>query len=290
MKTLAHCLAHALCALAATLAVPTFAAPVFLNPLVTITGVEAFAVNSYVQPGVSRNTNGSGPISDAVSELFGLSTADASASVTAAGLRAAASVHNVSTDGFTAFARSQAAIVNPFFIVPKAGFVGNQATIQIGYHLDGALNDSPGCPTCLELVQASLGVDGMSDQFYFLGVHSQGTINNPNGNVTGVNMGGTLVGLVPVNTELYFRGGLLLQVHCQAPPTCDASALFGSTLGYFGFSSDAVDFVWGLTPAAPTPPTNGVPEPSAWLLVGLGLVAMGGCARRRRRRATAAGL
>lgn len=280
MKTLAHWLAHALCALATTLAAPTSAAPVFLNPLSTNTGVEAFAVNSYVQPGVSRNTHGSGPISDAVSESFGLSTADASASVTAAGLHAAASVHNGSTGGATASARSWASIVNPFFLVPKAGFVGNQATIKIDYLLGGALNDTPGCSTCFEFVQASLGVDGMSDQFSFYGVHSQGTINNPNGNVTGVNVGGTLVGLVPVNTELYFRGSLYVGVHCQAAPTCDASALFGGTLGYYGFSSDAVNIVWGLAPTAPTVPATGVPEPMSAALALLGLCLLGWQRRR----------
>ena len=261
----------ALCVLQSALAAPVFAAPVFANPLTTSAFVEAFAVNSYIQPGIARNMTGSGPIADAASALYGTSTADSSASVTAKGLHAAASVHNTSAVGGSASARSLAGIVNPFFIVPKVGFVGNQATLQISYHLGGALNDSSNCPTCAEFVQANLGVDGMADQFYFLGFHSMGTANNPNGNVTGVNMGGILVGLMPVNTELYLRGGLYMGVQCQAPPTCDASALFSGTLGYFGFSSDAVDIVWGLAPTAPGGPANGVPEPMSLALTLLGL-------------------
>ena len=152
----------ALCVLQSALAAPVFAAPVFANPLTTSAFVEAFAVNSYIQPGIARNMTGSGPIADAASALYGTSTADSSASVTAKGLHAAASVHNTSAVGGSASARSLAGIVNPFFIVPKVGFVGNQATLQISYHLGGALNDSSNCPTCAEFVQANLGVDGIA--------------------------------------------------------------------------------------------------------------------------------
>ncbi len=274
MKTLSTWLAHALCALAA---VPAFAGPVFSNPLTTTVLVEAAAVNGAVQPGISRTNTGSGPIADAASALFGTSTADSSASVDATGLHAAASVHNASIQGYGATSRSLASIVNPFFVVPKAGFSGSSATIRIEYHLGGALNDSSNCPSCFEFVQADLGVDGMSEQFHFLGVHSIGTANNPTGNVTGVGMGGILVGLVPVNSELYLRAGLYVSAACQSfvSAGCDASALFGGTLGYFGFSSDAVDIVWGLAPAAPGAPPHGVPEPMSATMLLLGLALLG---------------
>ena len=243
------------------------AAPTFVNPLLTTVSIQASAVNGV---GVHRNVLGSGPISDAASEMFGLSTADSSASVDALGLRAAASVHNASVDGHSAGAHSGAGIVNPFYLVARAGYTATTASIQIDYHLGGALNDN-GCPTCFEFIQADLGVDGMADQFHFLGFHSMGTAGNPNGNVTGVNMGGALRGVVPLNTELYLRAGLYTGVHCQGPITCDASGLCGNSLRYYGFSSDAVDIVWGLAPAALP---GAVPEPpTAWLMgLGLGLL------------------
>ena len=242
------------------------AAPTFLNPLVTTLLIEASAVNGV---GVHRNVLGTGPISDAASEMFGLSTADSSASVDALGLRAAASVHNASVDGHSAGAHSGAGIVNPFYLVARAGYTATTASIQIDYHLGGALNDTPGCPSCFEFIQADLGVGGMTDQFHFLGFHSMATAGNPNGNVTGVNMGGALRGLVPLNTELYLRAALYTGASCQGfSTTCDASGLFGNSLRYYGFSSDAVDIVWGLAPAALP---GAVPEPPTALLMGLGL-------------------
>ena len=253
-------------ALAVLPCLPAQAAPTFAYPVSTTLLIEASAANG---TGVHRDVLGTGPISDAASELFGLNTADSSARVDALGLHAAASVHNANGNALTAGARSGAGIVNPFYLVARAGYSATTASIQIDYHLGGALNDTPGCPSCFEFIQADLGVDGMTDQFHFLGAHSMGTAGNPNGNVTGVNMGGALRGVVPLNTELYLRAGLYTGAHCQGPITCNASGLFGSSLGYYGFSSDAVDIVWGLAPAAP--PAS-VPEPSTAWLSGLGLV------------------
>jgi len=235
---------------AAVLVAPLSAAAQFLNPLSTNVGIDASAVNG---SGVSRNSNGNGPIADAASELFGLNTADASASVDAFGLHAASVVHGDSTNpGYTPTARSFASLVNPFIIVPRAGFTGTQALLRIPYSFGGNLNIYPSlaaCATCFGAVQASVGVDGMADQFYFLGASSQGTMSNPTFFAGGVSRSGILEGLVPVNTELYLRAGLLTQVHCQSDTSmsCGTEALFGGTLSYLGFSPDAVDLVWGLT-------------------------------------------
>ena len=100
-----------LAAMAALAHGPAWSAPTFVYPLNTKLLVEASAANG---TGVHRDSQGTGPISDAASELFGLSTADSSASVDALGLHASASVHNDNGIGLTAGARSGAGIVNPF--------------------------------------------------------------------------------------------------------------------------------------------------------------------------------
>jgi len=56
-----------------------------------------------------------------------------------------------------------------------------------------------------------------------------------------------------------------------------SEALFGGTLSFSGFSTDAVDIVWGLTPAV----VAAVPEPSTWLLMVAGLAAMTRLQQRR---------
>ena len=112
--------AQCVCAAALWAALPATATPVSTNVF-----VEAFAVNSAIQPGVSRNNSGSGPISDAVSELYGLNTADSSASVDAAGLHASSVVHADATNQDSgAVARSYASLVNPFMLVARAGYTG----------------------------------------------------------------------------------------------------------------------------------------------------------------------
>ncbi len=277
-----HRTVRALCATSVLAALP--AAAQFVNPVATSVGIDAAAVNSYIQPGVSRNTNGTGPLLDSAAEIFGSSTADASAAVDGLGLHASSSVHGeASINGYSASARSYASLVNPFILRPQAGFVGTQALLRIPYSFGGSINIFPSlaaCSTCFGQVQASLGVDGMTDQFYFLGSSSQGTAGNPNFFVGGVARGGVLEGLVPVDTELYLRAGLLTQVHCQAfLEPCGTAALFGGTLSYTGFSTDAVDIVWGLAPQA----VAAVPEPSALLLMVAGLAAMVQGGQRRSR-------
>lgn len=262
-----------------------FASAQFLNPLSTLVGIDANAVNSGVQPGVARTTNGTGPIADSASELFGLNSASSAASVDAIGVHASTSIHaDASNPGYSAAGRAFAGIVNPFMLVPRAGFTGNQATLNVPYSFGGSLNLFPSlmaCATCFGLVQASLGVDGMVDQFSFLGASSQGTQTNPTFFIGGVARSGVLEGLVPVNTELYLRASLLTQGHCQSDLalSCGVEALFGGTLSYLGFSPDAVDIVWGL---APTPLVTAVPEPENWALLVAGLLATTHIARRRR--------
>ena len=165
--------------------------------------------------------------------------------------------------------------------------IGTTALLRIPYSFAGSLNIFPSlqaCSSCFGAVQASVGVDGMADQFSFLGASSQGTINNPTFFLGGVARSGVLEGRVPVNTELYLRGSLVTQVHCQSniALSCGTEALFGGTLTYNGFSPDAVDFVWGLTPTAAV---AAVPEPTTWLLFGVGVLGLvGRCATGRRRR------
>jgi len=108
-------------------------------------------------------------------------------------------------------------------------------TALVDYSVGGTLNIYPSLAasaTCFGAFQGSLGVDGMTDQFYFLGASSQGTMSNPMFFAGGVARSGILEGLVPVNTELYLRAGLLTQVHCQsdASMSCGTEALFGGTL------------------------------------------------------------
>ena len=269
----------------AALLAPRSGVAQLVTPVGTSVGIDAAAVNpSTAQPGVSRNSSGNGPIADSVAELSGLNFATAAASVDAAGLHMTATVHSDTTNAFaTASARAFGSLVDPFILVPRAGFTGTQALLQIPYSFAGSVNHSPSlaaCPSCAAIVQADLGVDGMSDQFHFLGASSQGTMSNPSFFVGGVARGGVLEGLVPVNTELYLRAGLLTQVHCQSDTaqSCGSAALFGGTLSFFGLSPDAVDIVWGLTPTA----VAAVPEPSTWLLMVAGLAAMTRLQRRRR--------
>lgn len=259
---------------------PAAADPI-LSPVTTQVFVEGFAANTHLDPGTSRTTPGGVPISDVVAESYLTNTADAFAAVDGLGsLRASASVFNNVGDGITATARSSASIVNPFMIVPEAGFVGNMAMVQIPYHLIGNQGDSGSCPSCFGFLEARLSVDGMGDSVFVLGSHSEGTSGNAGYVADVLDLSGVLQGMLPVNTELYLRGLVYVGVHCQsfAGAPCDAHADFDGGLSYRADSPDLVRFV-GFQPVPPDVPS--VPEPGLLALVGAGLTIV---ANRRRSR------
>ncbi len=255
----------------------------FVFPFSSTLLVEGFAVNpSAEHPGVHRDSIGTGPISDDAPDTVGLNTARGTAAVDALGLHASAVVHGATTNAFaTAQARATANLVNPFILVPREGFTGATALVRIPFSFGGTLNAFPSiqdCPSCFSLSEGRLTVDGMVDQLFVQGVASLGTINNANSAVGGFSRSGVLEGLLPVNTELYLRAGLLTQVHCQSDTVadCGAEALFAGTLSYTGTSPDAVDFVWGLTPTL----AAAVPLPAAWFLFAAGVAGLARATRR----------
>jgi len=261
-------------------AAASLAAPI-LDPFSATVSVSA-TTNSPSGPGVTRNTSGSGPITDTAAEIFGSDTGTGSGTVDAFGLHAVATVHADNPDSYSVAALGSAGLVNPFMIVPRAGFSATHALVRIPYSFGGSFNSFPslqGCPTCFGAVQASVGVDGMSQSFAFLGAHSQGTMNNPTFVAGGVAMGGVIEGMLPVNTVLYLRAGLFTNVHCQGanPSSCGMDGLFA--LSYAGSSPDDVDLEWALTPTL-------VPEPRSASLLATGILGLAYFARTQDRRAS----
>ncbi len=235
----------------------------------TTTSVEVSASWGNPSPGIYRYTTGTGPIADTAADVSGGSSATGSASVDGFGLHSISTATSDISPGYTASAFARAGLVNSFMIVPRAGFTGTHALLQVPYSFSGSFLSHPslaGCATCFGAVDARLEVDGMSESFFFLGAHSQGTMNNPTFVAGGVARAGVLQGLLPVNTPLFVRAGLSTNVHCQsnAIESCGVEALFGGTLSYTGFSLDEVDIVWGLVPTLVAEPASG-----ALLLSGL---------------------
>jgi hypothetical protein len=256
----------------------------FGNPTTTSTGVEATAVNNDTHPGVSSNKNGNGPLADSASSVVGLASAFGSASVDAFGLHATSAVRGPGDgSGSTASARGFVGLADPFIITPLPGFTGTMALLRIPYSFSGRIDAFPSlaaCTSCAGSVQADLGVDGMTEQFHFLGVSSLGTLMNPTFVEGAISHAGVLEGLVPVNTELYLRADLLTGAHCQSfASACGVDVLFGSSLDFGAYSPDAVSIAWGL---APIGVTAAVPEPSTWLLLVAGIAAIGKLQRSRR--------
>jgi PEP-CTERM motif len=279
----------ALCAVGLLLLPPAKAAAApILDPFSASVEVSA-TTNSPSGPGVTRNSAGAGPLTDSVTEVFGTDSGTGSGTVDFLGLHAAASVLVTNPDFYTVQARASAGLVNPFMIVPRAGFTGTHALVRIPYSFGGSFNSYPslaGCPTCAGFVDANLSVDGLAQFFWFQGAHSQGTMNNQNFVAGGVAQAGVLEGMLRVNTVLNLRAGLSTTVHCQGanPTACGVDAQFGA-LSYTGFSPDEVDFVWALAPTL-------VPEPASPALLALGMLglAVGSrCAASRSRRASRSG-
>lgn len=254
----------------------------FINPLSTNVSIEATAANTDGHTGIARNTFASDPLRDSASDVYGLDRAESSASVDAAGLRASTVVRgDPRTGDYAASSTSFAALVDPFILIPQAGFSGTQALLRIPFTFAGSIDLLPtfdSCASCFGRVEARIGVDGMTELFSFSGVSSHGTVGSGEFIAGPVARSGVLEGLVPVNTELYLRASLFAQAFCQ-PDTytgmsCGADSIF-DTLAFTASSPDAVGFVWGLAPVAVAP----VPEPSTLFLFASGVMAV--CERRR---------
>jgi hypothetical protein len=242
----------------------------------TTTSVEVFASWGNPSPGIRRNTAGTGPLADTAADVSGGSFATGSASVDTFGLHAVATATSGISPGFTAQASALAGLVNSFTIVPRAGFTGTHALVEVPYSFGGSFLSHPSlaaCPTCFGAVDARLSVDGLAQSLYFVGAHSQGTMGNANFVAGGVVRSGVLQGLLPVNTPLFVRAALFTPVHCQSDSasSCGIEAQFA--LSYAGSSPDDVDIVWGLTPTL-------VPEPANSTLLGLCLLALPRLLRR----------
>ena len=237
--------------------------------------VDASAVNGQL---ASRVTPGDGPFADSISHTFLTNLAEGSAAIDALGLHSDASVFNDVGNAITASSRGISSIVDPFMLIPRAGFSGTHALVEIPYHLTGAVADTANCESCFEVIQATLSVDGLSESLFFLGTRSEGTKNNA-GYLNGpVDKSGVLVGLLPVNTELFLRASLLASTMCQSWAGVPCTSHSTADFSFGGISNDQVDFVWGLEPGERDVPS--VPEPAVALLLGLGLTAV--AAKRRR--------
>lgn len=255
---------------------PAFGAPI-LSPVSTQTIVDASAVNGAL---ATRLTTSDGPLSDSISHAFGTNLAESAAAIDGWGLHADAVLFNDMGAGLTGSARAIPSIVNPFMLVPQAGFGGTHALVQFQFRLTGSVADTDDCESCFSAIQVRMEVDGFGESLFYLATRSDGTKGNPDYINGPIDKTGVLTGLLPVNTELFLRTSLLSQTHCQsfdgAPCATDVEADFW----YSGVSGDAVDFVWGLTPIEPDVPA--VPEPASAALLGLGLLVVARRLKSRR--------
>lgn len=252
-------------------------------------------------PGLHRDTGGDGVLNAFDSHSIGAvggfqsTTARANAALGTLGgfVTGSGFTRPVSGHGNGAFGRAFAEIYNEFTLVGPSGLT---PTILLNWTFDGSFShQTPGVNAGIATFSIILRGAGpilggvqlsslVSDQV----VSSSFAIVTDHRGIVDVSQAFFNAGQGPLTVGDSFILDAILSVQASIDSNTGdriTGGLIADFLNSGEFSLSSNDPRVTISSAASV-----VPEPSAWLLVSFGLVAMGGCVRRRRGRATAAGL